>query len=91
VLIILKIQIAEIFNRRMLLDACKPIIQFTTTGGKVSGFAVSCNSNTCQVPIPVTVARNLSDTKGFITEQLGSDPLTLWVKLDGEPVSFTFS
>jgi hypothetical protein len=86
-----KIQIAAAFNRRMLVDACKPIIQFTATQGKISGFTVSSNSNFCEVPIPVTVAKHLSDTKGFVTEQLGSDPMTLWVKLDGEAISFEFS
>lgn len=74
----------------MLLDACKPFIQYITSNGTTIGFTVSSILNICDVPIPVTIAKTLTDTRGFVTEQLGGDPMTIWVKLDGEALSFTF-
>lgn len=76
----------------MLLDACKPVVEYSTSNGAIRGFTVSCGTtNSCEVPIPVTLGKKLADTKGFVTEQIGSDPMTLWVKLDGEAVSFAFA
>lgn len=76
----------------MLLDACQPFIQYSNNDGIISGFTVLCGTNnTCEIPIPVTTAGSLVDTKGFATEQIGTDPMTVWVKLDGEPISFDIS
>ncbi|RDW68152.1 hypothetical protein BP6252_09548 [Coleophoma cylindrospora] len=84
--------IAAAFNRRMLVDACNPIVEYSTSNGAINGFTVSCDTDSfCDVPIPVTVGQKLADTKGFPTEQIGSDPMTVWVKLDGTPISFAFA
>jgi hypothetical protein len=39
----------------------------------------------------VTVPGSVTNTQGFTTEKIGSDPLTIWVKLSGAPVTFTLS
>ncbi|KAL3422761.1 hypothetical protein PVAG01_06917 [Phlyctema vagabunda] len=84
--------IAASFNRRMLVDACEPFVQYASTNRSISGFTVKAGTNnTCEMPIPVMVERPLLDDKGFVTEQIGSDPTTIWVKLDGAPVTFEFS
>lgn len=56
---------------------------------QVSGFSVGAKTdNTCEVAVPITVPGKLKDTKGWRTEQIGADPMTLWVKLDGEMIDF---
>lgn len=81
------------FNNRMILDACKPVIQYTMSSNKtLTGFTVvAATSNVCEVPIPVTVPGKVVDTKGFRVEQVGTDPMTLWIKLDGTPSAFVLA
>lgn len=75
------------FNR----DACGYAVSHVIDSGKITGVTVTANGNTCSEPIPVTFPVAPTDTKGFTTEQLGSDPLTVWVQLSGSPVTFTLS
>jgi hypothetical protein len=55
----------------------------------ITSVTISSSGNTCSVPIPVTFPGAVTATKGATTEQLGSDPLTLWATLSGSPVTFT--
>jgi hypothetical protein len=56
---------------------------------QITGFAVRAKTNdTCEVVIPVTVPGKLADSKGWRVEQIGDDPATVWVKLDGEQILF---
>lgn len=66
------------FASRMIRDACAPKLTFTTSPTKqtITGVTVTCNSNTCSELIPVTLPGDVSNTHGYTTEQLGSDPLT---------------
>jgi hypothetical protein len=87
--------IALVFQQRYVLDSCRPFIRFktsTATGSnatKITGFTVfATTSNSCEVPIPVTIPGPVKDTKQSRTEKVGTDPATLWVKLDGAPISF---
>jgi hypothetical protein len=83
--------IAASFANRMARDACAPKLSFTTSGTTITAVTLTTNGNTCGVPIPVTVPGTVTSTQGFTTEQIGSDPLTIWVKMSGSPVTFTLS
>ncbi|KAL3422766.1 hypothetical protein PVAG01_06923 [Phlyctema vagabunda] len=81
------------FMSRMAADQCgvKMTYNMDPIAQTVNGVTVSTTGNTCSVPIPVTVPGTVTSTQGFQTEQLGNDPLTIWVKMAGSPVSFTLS
>lgn len=83
--------LAVSFKNRQTRDACAYQMSWSKAGGKITGVTVSSSSNSCSVPIPLTVPGSVTDTKGFTTEQIGNDPLTIWVQLNGQPVSFTLS
>ncbi|KAF8850515.1 hypothetical protein BDZ45DRAFT_717811 [Acephala macrosclerotiorum] len=78
---------------RMARDGCTPQLTYKTnpTKQKITGITLTTTHNNCTALIPVTVSGNVTDTEGFTTEQLGSDPLTIWVKMSGSPVTFTLS
>jgi hypothetical protein len=86
--------IAQSFNERMLRDACSPYIQVITESSasavmQITGFRVGAETgNSCEVFVPITVPGKLKDTQGWRVEQLGTDPLTVWVKLDGTMIDF---
>lgn len=82
--------ISASFAARMARDQCVPSMAYTldTTGKKIVGVVVSTKTNSCSVPIPVTLPGAITNT-GFTTEQLGSDPLTVWVPMSGSSVSLT--
>jgi hypothetical protein len=79
------------FQDRMTRDACGYGITWNVdAGGKtISSLTVSSNGNVCGSAIPVTVPGPVTDLQSFTTEQIGKDPLTIWVTLTGAPVSFT--
>ncbi|OQE18920.1 hypothetical protein PENFLA_c020G00457 [Penicillium flavigenum] len=75
------------FNR----DKCGYSLSYATSNQKITAVTVSATGNTCTEPIPVTFPVAPTSTQGFATEQLGADPLTVWIKLTGSPVTFTLS
>ncbi|XHG09471.1 hypothetical protein AWENTII_012527 [Aspergillus wentii] len=79
------------FLARYTRDACGYALSYATSNQKITGVTVSATGNTCSTPIPVTFPVAPTSTQGFTTEQLGSDPLTVWVTLSGSPVTFTLS
>lgn len=83
--------LADAFVARMARDKCGYGLTWDKANGKITGVTVTANGNTCSTEIPVTVPGSVVDTKGFRTEQVGNDPLTIWVKLSGSPVSLTLS
>lgn len=50
----------------------------------------TAGGNMCQTPVPITVPGQVSSTAGATSEQLGSDPLTLWVTMNGEGRQYSF-
>ena len=64
---------------------------YATNNKQITAVTVSATGNTCTEPIPVTFPVAPTSTQGFTTEQLGADPLTVWVNLSGSPVTFTLS
>jgi hypothetical protein len=85
--------LAAQFAARVARDACTPNIayQLSPTAKTVTGVVVTTTGNTCSVTIPVTVPGSVTNTQGFTTEKIGSDPTTIWVKMSGSPVTFTLS
>jgi hypothetical protein len=86
----------DYFTARMVKDQCNPSTEllFTTTGSTttITGFVVDCAGHTCAEPIPVTIpGGTVTNLQGSTTEQLGSDPLTIWVTLSGAAKTFTLT
>lgn len=79
------------FSERMARDACGYGLSYTISGNQITGLTVTANNNACSTPIPVTFPVAPTSTSGYTTEQIGDDPLTVWVSLSGSPVSFTLS
>ncbi|KGO69938.1 hypothetical protein PITC_046330 [Penicillium italicum] len=79
------------FLARYNRDKCGYSLSYATSNKKITAVTVSATGNTCTDPIPVTFPVAPTSTQGFATEQLGADPLTVWVKLSGSPVTFTLS
>jgi hypothetical protein len=77
----------------MTRDACKPGLAYEidATAATITGVTVTSNGNTCSVPVPVTFPGAVTDTQGATSEKVGNDPLTLWVPLKGQPVTYTLS
>ena len=81
--------IAAAFKNRMTRDGCMPNIQslYSSDGKSVTGVVVTTTGNVCSAPIPVTLRGTLKTNPGFRTEQVGKDPLTVWVTMSGSPVT----
>jgi len=81
------------FANRMARDLCTPDVTYTIDSAAqvVTGVSVTAKGNTCGVEIPVTVPGPVTDTRGFRTEKIGSDPLTIWVKLTGAAAVQSFT
>ncbi|KAB8077566.1 hypothetical protein BDV29DRAFT_168092 [Aspergillus leporis] len=79
------------FLARYNRDQCNYHLQWVIANRQITGVTLTANGNTCNATIPVSFPVAVTDTKGFTTEQYGSDPLTVWVQLSGSPVSFTLS
>lgn len=88
--------LVNVFTTRMTKDHCNPTTQLiyahsgnTTT---ITGFIVGATGNTCSAPIPVTLpSGNVTSLQGSTTEQVGNDPMTLWVTLSGAAKTFTLT
>lgn len=77
----------------MARDKCLPTLTWATnpTAKTITGVTLTTTGNTCTAKVPVTVPGAVTNTQGFTTEKIGSDPLTIWVKMAGQPVTFTLS
>ena len=88
--------LVTVFTTRMTKDLCNPTTQliYATSGNttQITGFTVGATGNTCSAPIPVTVpGGSVTNLQGSTTEQVGNDPLTIWVTLAGAAKTFTLS
>jgi hypothetical protein len=85
--------IAVAFTDRMARDQCSPGItwNFNNEGNAIVSVTVTtAMQNRCRVPVPVTVPVAVYTLPaGATREQVGNDPLTIWVKMDGQPVTIT--
>jgi hypothetical protein len=80
------------FVRRSERDECGPKLDYNykVTGNKkrITGVTVKSKDNACGTQIPVTFPGPVKDKKGFRSEKIGTDPLTIWVELKGNAVEF---
>lgn len=79
------------FLARYTRDQCGYSMSYNVNNQKITDLTLSARDSTCSSPIPVTFPVPPTSTEGYTTEQLGSDPLTVWVKLSGSPATFTLS
>ncbi|CBF83680.1 hypothetical protein AN2954.2 [Aspergillus nidulans FGSC A4] len=79
------------FLARYTRDHCDYGLNYILDNGAITGVTVTANGNTCDANIPVTFPTAPTDTLGFATEQLGSDPFTVWAQLSGSPVTFSLA
>src|ERR1700760_1445624 len=66
--------LAATFINRMTLDACNPLLTYTSPSDltHITGATLSTNSNTCGTKVPVTFPGAVSSTTAsFTTEQVG--------------------
>ncbi|KAK5011639.1 hypothetical protein LTR28_010810 [Elasticomyces elasticus] len=88
--------IAISFAERYARDQCHPYLSYTLSGNAsgITSVTVMADGNQCNVPVPVTFPGNVSyvtNTHNMMTEQVGNDPLTVWVSLSGSPVVFNLT
>lgn len=83
--------LAASYLSRRTRDLCKPQSKwnYSTDGKTIVGVTVSVTGNVCSAEIPVTFPGPVTSNNGGRVEQLGNDPLTIWVKFAGSPVTFT--
>jgi hypothetical protein len=89
-------QLATAFKNRMTKDQCNPKVRliYTITAGvtKITGFQVTATGNKCAAPIPVTLpVGSVTSLQASTIEQVGGDPLTLWIPLNGSVKTFTLT
>jgi len=73
---------ADIFLERAKLEACGHESKLIIENGMVTGITVSAKKGSCTVP--VTVPGNVKKSSlpsGATLEQIGNDPLTVWIPL----------
>jgi hypothetical protein len=85
-----------VFTERMIKDQCNPSTRliYTTSGNitAITGLIVGCTGNLCPTPIPITIpGGTVTNLQGSTIEQVGNDPMTLWVTLSGVAKTFTLT
>lgn len=86
--------LAAVFMNRMIRDQCNPTTRLIYSADKtqIIGIEVGADGNTCSVPVPVTIpSGTVTSLQGSTTEQIGGDPLTMWVALSGSTKVFTLT
>lgn len=86
--------IAQQFLNRQTRDLCRPSMTWktSTNGASIESVSVfTAGGNSCGATIPVTVPGSVADSTGATREQLGSDPLTLWVSMSGASRTYRLS
>lgn len=76
-----------------IASACHPVLSYTLSSNlkSITGVTVTADKNQCSTPVPVTFPVSATTTATSTKEQLGSDPLTIWVTLSGTPLTFTLA
>jgi len=82
----------DVFMERAKLEACGQETKLIIENDKVVGVSVSATKGDCSVPITVpTTVKKSSLPSGATLEQVGKDPLTVWVPVKkGETKTIKF-
>lgn len=86
--------LAQAFLNRQSRDLCRPSLTWTTSanGNNIESINIyTSGGNKCSTTIPITVPSPVAATNGATKEQVGSDPLTLWVTMAGASRQYAFS
>ena len=86
--------LAAVFLDRMSRDQCNPTTRliYSADGTQIIAVEVAANGNTCSVPVPITIpSGTVTSLQGSTTEQIGGDPLTVWVTLSGSTKVFSLT
>ncbi|ORX46921.1 hypothetical protein BCR36DRAFT_296583 [Piromyces finnis] len=72
----------ESFKKRANIEACGQKVKLIINDNKVTGISVSATKGDCTLPVTVPVKINEATLpQGITLEQVGKDPLTVWVSL----------
>ncbi|KAF2188804.1 putative extracellular serine-rich protein [Zopfia rhizophila CBS 207.26] len=85
--------IAKAIINRKARDECSPNLTYQLSNDRksITGVTVNAANSKCSMTIPVTFPGAVGSADGATKEQVGKDPLTLWVKLDGRARSYSLS
>jgi hypothetical protein len=91
--------LAKQFLDRMARDKCAPKLTYVTGADGKSIASVTLTTaknlnNVCSVPIPITFPDDATADAGtgtVVRDKLGSEPLILWVTMNGAPRTFQLS
>ncbi|KAH6682458.1 hypothetical protein B0J14DRAFT_573628 [Halenospora varia] len=85
--------LATSFLDRMTRDACNPILTYNVDASSkaIVSVTITTDGNLCSKPVPVTIPGGVTSSLGHITEQIGTDPLTIWTVMNGQPVTFNLT
>lgn len=75
-------------------DQCRPSLTWQTTsdGTAIESVTVyTAGGNKCGTPIPITLPSTPTSSDGATMEQVGTDPLTLWVTMSGTSRTYKFT
>lgn len=77
----------------MTRDACNPILTYNVDASSkaIVSVTITTDGNLCLKPVPVTIPGGVTSSFGHITEQIGTDPLTIWTVMNGQPVTFNLT
>ena len=81
---------SDSFLQRYRRDQCEYTLSYEVSGGHITGITVAAKDNQCSAAIPVTSPVELKG-HSFATEQLGDDPLTVWIQLTSGPVTLALA
>ncbi|OUM60468.1 hypothetical protein PIROE2DRAFT_46235, partial [Piromyces sp. E2] len=79
--------LAKTFTDRYEIENCKASYSLIKTGGTVTGIKVSAKG---KCTVPVTVPFEVERNSKFTYEQIGNDPLTIWVSLNNSSETINF-
>ncbi|KAF2106217.1 putative extracellular serine-rich protein [Lophiotrema nucula] len=82
--------IAKAVIARKTRDECAPSLVYTLSDDRksITSVTVGAANANCETAIPVTVPSTIATAAGATKEQVGKDPLTLWVTLGGSKRSY---
>ncbi|KAF2873687.1 putative extracellular serine-rich protein [Massariosphaeria phaeospora] len=85
--------IAKAIINRKTRDECIPnlVYQLSDDRKAITGVTVNARNAKCNTAIPVTFPGGVASAASAIKEQVGKDPLTLWVTLGGNSKSYSLS
>lgn len=83
--------VAKSIIARRTRDECAPNLVYTLADNRksITSVTVGAANANCGTSIPVTVPSAITTASGATKEQVGKDPLTLWVSLGGNKKTYT--